>query len=122
MRTWILIGLAIASAGCVEATADDAAEPALRTLAIEEIAANGDPDWFEVVNTTDEPIDLSAYVFVDAEGDLERAAAFPEIVLPPGGKLVQVVLAEQHGFRLGREEELYVYRACDGRLSDGVDW
>jgi hypothetical protein len=66
---------------------------------------------------------LSDYAFVDRAGDLERARAFPEdVVLAPGQTHRQVCSEVRSGFALGDDEELWVYRAADGQLVDGVDW
>ncbi len=120
--------IALLTAGCVgdEIDADPIArdEPPLAILVVNEVAAAGVPDdWFEVVNLSDAPVDIADFVFVDALEELDRARALsPDVTLRPGERHVQVVSKATSGFRLGRDEGLWIYRARDGRLSDGVDW
>jgi hypothetical protein len=95
---------------------------AVRILVVNEVSAGADPDWFEVVNASPAPVHLDQFVYVDAEGDLTRAARFPAIVLGPGAYHTQDVDRATSGFKLGSDEELWIYRAADHRLSDGVDW
>lgn len=92
-------------------------------LVINEVAAAGEPDdWFELINVGDRAIDLTDYVYVDARGDLDRARAFPGFELEPGERHVQYVRRAVGGFQLGADESLWIYRASDGALADGVDW
>ena len=46
-------------------------------LVVNEVAAGEDPDWFEVVNATTAPVDLSGFVFVDKAGDFSKAVTLP---------------------------------------------
>jgi len=98
-----------------------AANVADRGLVINEVAAAGAPDdWFEVVNTSAVPIDLSDFVYTDT-GDRDRARAFPGFVLQPGERHVQYVSDPVDGFQLAGDEALWLYRA-DGATVDTVDW
>jgi hypothetical protein len=99
-----------------------AAPEAPPILVIDEICAAGVPDWFEVVNTTTLPIELSDFVYVDVADDLARARPLPARTLRPGERHVQFVDVAIDGFRLGGGEELWIYRAADGEEIDGVDW
>jgi hypothetical protein len=95
----------------------------LRVLVLNEVAAAGAPeDWFEVINATSGPLELADFVFVDLADDLDGAAGFPAVTLPAGGRFVQDVSSALNGFGLGGDEELWIYRASDQLLSDGVDW
>ncbi len=116
--------LACATCAACDAGAEDDAAGPLGTVVIAEIETAGRPhDWFVVRNASDGPVVLSDYVFVDRAGDLERARAFPEdVVLAPGESFRQECNDVRTGFSLGRDEELWIYRASDERLSDGVDW
>jgi hypothetical protein len=119
----ILLGLsALSLAACTHGpTPAPAADRPM--LVINEVAAAGAPDdWFEVKNVGDAPIDLADLVFVDAADELERARAFPAFVLAPGERHVQSVTTAVAGFKLGKGEELYLYRADDGAVVDHVDW
>ena len=91
-------------------------------LVIDEVGAAGAPDWFEIVNPTNAPIDLSDFVYVDVADDLERARPFPPRTLAPGERHVQSVDKAIDRFRLGAGEELWIYRVADGAEIDGVDW
>ncbi len=94
-----------------------------RGLALTEVAADGDPvDWIEVVNVTSQPLDLVDYVYVDLRNDLERARPFSDITLEPGERHVQAISELRSGFGLAADEEVWIYRASDGALVDGVDW
>jgi hypothetical protein len=98
------------------------APPALRILVVNEVAAGETPDWFEVVNATQTPVQLSDFVYVDVKGDFVKAKAFPAMMLGPGAYYAQDVDDVTSGFKLGSDEEIWVYRMSDQRLSDGADW
>lgn len=92
-------------------------------LVVTEIAAAGTPDdWVEVMNISGDPLDLDDFVVVDARGDLERARPLGAVTLGPGERHVRVLSDATVGFRLAGDEELWVYRASDGALVDGIDW
>ncbi len=94
----------------------------LHVLIVNEVVAAGDPDWFEVVNATFDPVELSDYIYVDKANDFTKAVAFPAMTLAPGAYYAQDVDTATSGFSLGSDEELWVYRKSDDVLSDGVDW
>lgn len=102
--------------------AGDAAPASLRLLVINEVAASESPDWFEVVNATPDPIDLADFIFVDEKDNFAKAVAFAPKQLGPGELFAQDVDGTTVPFKLGSDEELWVYRASDHALSDGVDW
>jgi len=107
----------------VVADAGPDARTTLRILVINEVAAAGTPtDWFEVVNATTAPIQLSDFIFVDVADDFVKARPLTAGTLAPGARHVQDVSDAQNGFGLGGDEELWLYRASDQMLSDGVDW
>src|SRR5687768_17845780 len=99
------------SAACAAASADPGRRhvepapavvaPALPALVIDEVGAAGAPDWFEVVNTTHQLIELADFVYVDVAGDLDRARSFPDRTLGPGERHVQYVDTAIDGFWLG---------------------
>lgn len=122
--TTLLASIALAACAACEAVPEDETARPLGTVVIAEIASAGRPhDWFVVVNASEDALVLSDYVFVDRAGDLERARAFPEeIVLAPGESYRQECNEVRSGFSLGSDEELWIYRVDDRRLSDGVDW
>ena len=100
----------------------DAAPVALRILVVNEVAAGETPDWFEVVNATTAPVEMSGFVFVDKVGDLTKAVPFAAHTLGPGEFFQQPVDGTTVPFKLASDEELWLYRAADQALSDGVDW
>lgn len=88
-----------------------------------EVAAAGIPDdWVEVLNVSEEHVDLDDFLVVDERGALERARPLGAVVLSPGERYVRVLSDATVGFRLAGDEELWIYRASDGALIDGVDW
>jgi hypothetical protein len=92
-------------------------------LVVTEIAAAGLPDdWVELVNTSDEPLDLDDYLVVDDRSNLERARPLGATVLDSGERYVRVLTDSTVGFRLAGDEELWIFRASDGALIDGYDW
>lgn len=95
---------------------------ATRILVVNEVAPGEAPDWFEVVNATTSPVQLADYVYVDLAGDFAKAKPFASMMLGPGARYVQEVDDTISGFKLGGDEEIWVYRASDHALSDGVDW
>ncbi|HEY5920227.1 MAG TPA: hypothetical protein VIV11_01095 [Kofleriaceae bacterium] len=98
------------------------APQALRLLVVNEVAPGETPDWIEVVNATNAPIQLDQFVYVDVAGDFVKAKPFPAMMLAPGAYYVQNIDDTVSGFKLGSDEEVWVYRASDQALSDGVDW
>lgn len=109
-----------------DAAADDAptvdASPPLAILVVNEVAPGEAPDWIEVVNASAAAVQLADYCYVDVAGDLAKCAPFAAMMLAPGAYHAQDVDDLVSGFRLGGDEELWVYRIADQRLSDGVDW
>jgi hypothetical protein len=113
----------IAAAAATACTETELTPPPGSALVISEIAAGGEPaDWIEVVNVSAEPIALIDFVFVDERDHLTRARPFADVTLAPGERHVQYVHDVITGFSLAADEEVWVYRAADGRLVDGVDW
>jgi hypothetical protein len=109
----------------IDAPADAApadAASALRILVVNEVAAGEAPDWFELINVTSSDVALDQFVYVDVAGDFSKARPLPAVTLPPGGYFTQDVDDTISGFKLGSDEELWIYRASDHALSDGVDW
>lgn len=111
------------SGGTIDAAIDGPpSTTGTRIIALTEVAASENPDWFEIVNATLSPVQLSDFVYVDVAGDFAKAKAFPAMMLGPGARYVQNVDDATSGFKLGSDEELWIYRASDQALSDGVDW
>ena len=105
-----------------DAPIDAPAGVPIRILVLNEVGAGDTPDWFEVVNATTAPVELSQFVYVDAAGDFVKARAFPPMMLGPGARYVQNVDDATSGFKLASDEELWIYRTSDHALSGGVDW
>lgn len=104
------------------AVTPDAPAAALNIVVVNEVAAGEAPDWIEVVNVTSAPIQLDQFVVTDVAGDLAKAKPFPAMMLAPGAYYVMNLDDTTVGFKLGSDEEVWVYRASDQALSDGVDW
>jgi len=101
---------------------DDAPPGVVHVLVVNEVAPGESPDWFEVVNATFEPVQMADFVFVDVAGDFAKAVAFPARMLGPGERFAQDVDGTVVPFKLASDEEIWVYRAADHALSDGIDW
>ncbi len=108
--------------GAVDGAIDAPATTATRILVLNEVAPAETPDWFEIVNATTAAVQLADFVYVDVAGDFAKAKAFPPMMLGPGARYVQDVDDIISGFKLASDEELWIYRASDHALSDGVDW
>lgn len=107
----------------VAATGDGGASPGtLGIVVLNEVSAQSDPDWFEIVNATTAPVDTSQFIFVDNAGDFAKAVPFSLGVLPPGGFATVDCDGVVVPFKLGSGEELWIYRAADRAVSDGTTW
>ena len=104
--------------------ADLATTPLDTGLLINEVAAKGDPlDWFELHNTSPDPIALSGFVVADSLTDAAKRVAFPAGTVIQPGAYMQFELDKDGwpGFALGGDEELGIW-LLDGALVAGVDW
>ena len=93
-------------------------------LVINEVAAKGDPlDWFELHNTSPDPIALEGFEVADDLGDAGKRVAFPAgTVIQPGAYLqFRTDKDGWPGFALGGDEELGIW-LLDGTPVDRVDW
>jgi len=93
-------------------------------LAINEIAAKGDPlDWFELHNLSDTPISLANYVFADDLADASKRVPFPpDTTIAPGAHLrIDLDKDAWPGFALGSDEELGIWTS-DGAPVDSANW
>ena len=93
-------------------------------LVINEVAAKGDPlDWFELHNSSTQPLALDGFVFADDLADAGKRVAFPAGTTIGAGEYMAFRLDKDGwpGFALGGDEELGVWRT-DGDLVDSVDW
>jgi hypothetical protein len=93
-----------------------------RILVVNEVAPGETPDWIEIVNVTANTVTLSDFVYVDVANDFAKAKPFPAMQLAPGAYYVQDIDDTISGFKLGSDEEVWIYRASDMVLSDGIDW
>lgn len=100
----------------------DAPPAMIRILVVNEVVAAGSPDWIEVVNATTSPVQLSDFIFVDERDNFAKAVPFPAQMLGPGGYATVDLDGVVVPFKLSADEEVWVYRASDHALSDGVDW
>jgi hypothetical protein len=100
-----VVGIALVSflvSACATSATSDA-----RGLIVTEVAAAGIPDdWVEVMNVSDDPIDLDDVVVVDGRGELERARPLGAVTLAAGERHVRTLDDTTVGFRLAGDEEL----------------
>ena len=93
-------------------------------LVINEVAAKGDLlDWFELHNTSSDPISLDGFEVADSLTDAGKRVAFPAgTVIGPGAYMqFQTDKDGWPGFALGGDEELGIW-LLDGTPVDSVDW
>jgi hypothetical protein len=98
--------------------------PTNRAIAINEVAAKGDPfDWVELYNTTTRPIPLHFLTLGDDLNDPAQRVSFPGGMVIEAGEYLQVQLDKDGwpGFALGGDEELGIWTS-EGVLVDSVDW
>ncbi|HEX4450622.1 MAG TPA: hypothetical protein VH143_07120 [Kofleriaceae bacterium] len=105
----------------VDSASPDAAAP-LRIIVLNEVSAQSDPDWIEIVNATTEPLDTSQFVFVDKAGAFDKAVPFALGTIGPGALATVDCDGSAVPFKLGSGEELWIYRASDHAVSDGTAW
>ena len=101
-----------------------AAAPAEVPVVINEVAAKGDPlDWFELHNTSPDPVALVGFVVADSLTDAGKRVAFPaDAILGPDAYMQFSTDKDGWpGFALGGDEELGIWLR-DGTLVDRVDW
>ncbi|HPC95082.1 MAG TPA: lamin tail domain-containing protein [Sedimentisphaerales bacterium] len=114
---------------------DDAGQiPAPGAIVINELLANssgGVPDWIELHNTTDEPVDVGGWFVSDSADDLTRYEIAPGTTIAPQGYLV--LTEDQHfgnekdpgcrePFAFSRSgETAYLHSGCDGVLTGYSD-
>ncbi len=100
----------------------DAALPRPGRLAINEVAADGDPaDWFELTNVGDLAVDLAGTTFTDTAAIPDQAAFPADTTIAPGELRVFWVDDDGAGFKLGSDEELWLFDT-GGQVVDSVDW
>ena len=93
-------------------------------LVINEVASKGDPlDWFELHNSTPDPISLDGFEVADDLADAGKRVAFPAGTTIEPGTYMQFSTDKDGwpGFALGGDEELGIWLA-DGTPVDRVDW
>ncbi len=93
-------------------------------LVINEVAAKGDPlDWFELHNTSPDPVALDGFEVADSLTDAAERVAFPAGTTIQPGAYVQFQTDKDGwpGFALGGDEELGIW-LLDGTPVDSVDW
>ena len=93
-------------------------------LVINEVAAKGDPlDWFELYNSSADPISLSGFVVADSLTDGGKRVAFPAGTIIGAGEYLQFLTDKDGwpGFALGSDEELGIW-LVDGTPVAKVDW
>ncbi|HEY4057961.1 MAG TPA: hypothetical protein VGM39_15205 [Kofleriaceae bacterium] len=106
----------------VDASTDAVDTTPLDILRINEVVASGSPDWIEVVNHTSAAVQMSDFCVTDTPDDLSTCKPFASTSLAPGAYFSQDIDTATTGFKLGSDEEVWVLRISDHRVSDSVDW
>jgi hypothetical protein len=130
MRSIVLVSLLAACSNAADPVQPDAptsmidapSGPPLDILRVNEVVAAGAPDWIEVINVSSAPVELSEYCYVDVAGDFAKCKPFPAMQLAPDAHFAQDVDDPISGFKLGGDEEIWIYRIADSRVSDSLDW
>lgn len=106
----------------VDASADAADTTPLDILRVNEVVAAGAPDWVEIVNVSGAAVQMSEYCITDTPDDFTTCKPFAATSLAPSGRFAQDIDDTTVGFKLGGDEEVWVFRISDHRVSDSVDW
>lgn len=108
--------IAFLGVGAVSPAATSAAPTAPERMpapVINEVETNGDDvDWVEFANPSDEAMDLSGYVFTDAESEKHAYTLPSETVIPAGGLFVvsqEEKAAPGFDFGLGSEDAVRLF-------------
>ena len=101
----------------------DAPASAAAVLHINEIAAAEDPDWFELYNPGSSAVALEGWTFADVvNAEPAKRTAFAKGASVPANGFLQVQVSDLLvGFKLGKDEELAVWRP-NGELADSANW
>nr|WP_228508919.1 lamin tail domain-containing protein [Herbiconiux sp. VKM Ac-1786] len=91
--------------------------PAAASLRINEIETDGSPDWVELVNIGEQPVDASGTVLTGRENDVS-------LTLPAGTVIDAgaVFVAEGSGFKLKKNDRLGLYAPGGEVLLDSYEW
>lgn len=111
-----------ASSDAAFANVDASVGPPLDILRVNEVAASGAPDFVEIINVSSAAVELSEYCYVDVAGDLAKCKPFPAMSLAPDAHFAQDIDDVVSGFKIGSDEEIWIYRIADARVSDSLDW
>ncbi|HEY4179985.1 MAG TPA: hypothetical protein VGM90_24250 [Kofleriaceae bacterium] len=106
----------------VDASTDAVDTAPLDILRLNEVVASGTPDWIEVVNHTAAAVQMSDFCFTDTLTDFTTCKPFAAMSLAPGARFAQDIDTATAGFKLASDEEVWILRIADQRISDGVDW
>lgn len=93
----------------------------LPDIRINEVAAGETPDWVEFVNLGEVAIDLTSLRILDANDAATAVALAASGSLEPGTYLAVDIADETVGFKLGGDEEFWLFTAA-GDVIDSVDW
>ncbi len=91
-------------------------------IVINEVAAAGEPnDWFELINTGTQDVDLTGCTYTDDMTDPAKAVFAAGTIIKAGERLSFDASDETAGFKLGGDEELHLFDPA-GQSIDSVDW
>ena len=86
-------------------------------LFVNEVFSTGDPDWFEIYNSTDAAIDISG--FKASDGPVAKYTFPGGTTVPANGYLVIMVVKADLGFSLSSGgEEVYIWDASDNLVDN----
>ena len=92
-------------------------------IVINEIQAQGDPDWIELYNLSDQVLDLSGCWISDDEQDpfKWKLGLNQDVQIEAHGYLMLMIQKEQSGFKLGNQESV-ILTLDDGSLIDSYHY
>lgn len=92
------------------------------TLILNEVAPSGAPnDWIELYNPGSAPVDISSWTLTDLKTEPTKGSFPANTVIQPGEYKVFYFDDNWPGFKLGGDEEIYIFDA-QGKQVDGTDW
>lgn len=118
-------GGSAADAGVPDAGPVPQGSEATSDLAINEVDPDGEPDWFEIVNRTDDAIDLCDYFATDSLDRLDHyvalgGAAPPDACEPAMLAAGDYLVVTPEAFGLGDADEIHIGGWADGAALDSL--
>lgn len=119
LATCLALALSTSALAASALPASAAGSPGIR---ISEVKTNPNPDFVELVNTSDAPIDLNGWKVIDADpAHVPAVIATTETVVAPGGFHVFDTALLTGGFGLGSADSVTIQQP-DGTAVDSQAW